>query len=272
MGKIIELLRLELAKFRNNSVVSLFGLMFLVTFPTLLFVGKEINNLPPPLPGNSIFFEFPTVWDWLGYMGNWLVFFLLAFIVMHMITSEVGYKTMRQNIISGMTRKDYFLGKVSVVFTISIIATLMYAVLGLAIGYFHNDPYSFENAFSNAKAIPMYFLMTLGYLSFALMIGFVFRKSGIAIFLYVSYISIIEPILKWGVHFKLVKHESINYWPMNVMEDLTPFPFYAQGINIPIKDLNIPFILEANHAIVASIIYICMFFGIAYYSFMRRDL
>lgn len=269
----ILLLRLEWEKFKDNAVVYLFGLMFLLTFPTTLFIGKEIKNLPPPLPSNAILFNFPTVWDYLGYTGNWLVFFFLGFIVMYMITSEVGFKTMRQNIISGYTRKDYFKAKLLVVLSLSIGATLLYTIIALTIGFFHNEPFSFDYAFENNYAVPRFFIMCMGYMSFALMIAFIIRRSGIAIFTYISYIFFIEPVLKWWLHFGyIVKNESINYWPLNAIEDLMPLPIFRFMEGIPRDDLDFPFLLSTNQAIITSSIYTIIFLSIAYYNFIKRDM
>jgi len=272
MNQMWNLLSLEIKKFKNNAVVDLFGLMFLITMPTLIFIGKEFRDLPPPIPSNTIFFTFPGVWSYLGFAGNWLVFFFLGFIVLYVVTSEVDFKTMRQNIITGLSRRDFFLAKLYVVLSLSLFATLYYVLIALAIGYFHNDPYSFEGAFDNEMAIPRYFIMCLGYTSFALLIGFFIRRSGIAIFFYLCYVFFIEAMLKWFVHFKLVKNASINYWPLNATEDLMPFPPYTFVDNIPRKDLDFSFLLPYNHAMIATSIYVVLFIGVAYWSFSRRDI
>lgn len=268
----LHLLNLEWKKFKNNAVVSLFGLMFLITMPTVIFVGKEWKDLPPPIPDNSIFFNFPGVWDYQGYIGNWLVFFFLGFVVIYMTTAEVNFKTMRQNIITGMTRKDYFLGKIVSIVFLSLVATLLYSIICFLIGAFHAEEFSMSDAFKNDYAIPRFFLMCMGYMSFGLMCAFLIRKSGIAIFAYISYIIFIEPMLKWNVHFRIFKNESINYWPLNAIEDLTPLPFFRYVENIPRKDLDFPFLLDTHHAIIASTIYIAIFIFIAYKSFLQRDI
>lgn len=269
---IMHLISLEWKKFKNNSVFNLFGIMFLLTFPTVIFIGKEFK-FPKMLLDNSVFFTFPDNWEWIAYEGSWLVFFFLAFIMMNMITSEVGYKTLRQNIITGLTRQEYFVGKVSAAVAMSLFATLLYVVICLAIGFFHNDPYSFENAFQEPKWILRFFLMSMGYLSFALFLGFTIRKSGITIFTYICYIFFLEPLLKWGVHNRFLKNSpSVNYWPMNAVEDLAPLPLWKKVENVPMEDLDMEFLLEPNHAMLATSIYIVLFIGLAYWHFMKKDI
>ena len=269
---IAQLLVLEWKKFRNNSVFNLFAIMFLVTFPTAIFIGKEIQ-LPEMVLNTADFFTFPNNWEWMAYAGNWLVFFFLGFIMMNMVTSEVGFKTMRQNIITGMTRNDYFKSKLFAALALGIGATLYYVICTLTIGFFHNEPFSFANAFDEPMWIVRFFLMCMGYLSFALMIGFVIRRSGVAIFTYTCYILFIELMLKWMVHARIFKDSStINYWPMNAVEDLTPLPTWKKMENIPVKDIDFAFLLTPNQAMVASSIYILLFIGLAYWHFVKKDI
>ncbi len=269
---ITQLLILEWKKFRNNSVFNLFSIMFLVTFPTAIFIGKEIQ-LPDMVLKTSDFFTFPTNWEWMAYAGNWLVFFFLGFIMMNMVTSEVGFKTMRQNIITGMTRSDYFLSKLYAALALGLGATLYYAICTLVIGFFHNDPYSFTNAFAEPEWLVRFFLMSMGYLSFALMVGFIIRRSGVAIFTYTCYILFIELMFKWMVHNRVFKDSStINYWPMNAVEDLTPLPLWKKVENIPVKDINFDFLLTPTQAMIATSIYIVLFIGLAYWHFVKRDI
>jgi len=272
MKSILHLLALEWKKFKGNAVCQLLSIMFLVLMPTLLFFGKELSDVPPPLPSNDVFFNFPTIWEYNGYVGNWLVFFFLGFIAIYIITSEVNNKTLRQSIIIGMTRKQFFLGKLSVIVVLTLFATVLYTICTLVIGGFHADSFSFSAAFDNDQAILRFFLMTLGYLSFGLMLGFVIRRSGIAIFTYLSYIMFIELIIRWAIHFNTFKDNTMNFYPMNAIEDLMPNPFFKYAELIPRKDLDFSFLLTYNEAIITTSIYIVIFIGLSYWNFMKKDI
>lgn len=269
---IINLLHTEWLKFSKNAVVSLLAIMFVITMPTVIFVGKEFKNVPKPLPDNRIFFEFPTMWDYLGYAGSWLVFFFLGLIVIFLITSEVGYKTMRQNVITGYTRKTYFLSKFSSMMVLAAFGTLLYAVIGLVIGFVHTEDATLSMAFDNKWAIGRFFLMSLGYMSLAFVIAFLVRRSGVAVLMYITYVMLIEHFLKWVIHFRMVKNATINYYPSNAFEDLMPFPLYRFADAIPRKDLTFDFLLSYPHAAITSMVFIALFIGISYWSFMRRDI
>jgi ABC-type transport system involved in multi-copper enzyme maturation permease subunit len=271
---IFHLLILEWKKFKGNAVVQLLVAMFLLLMPSIIFFGKEITNLPAMLPNNSIFFNFPTVWEYQGYVGNWLVFFFLGFIAVFMVTSEVANKTMRQSIIIGMTRKQFFLGKLSAITVLALLATLVYTISTFLIGAFHAESFSFADAMDNNWAIGRFFLMSMGYLGFGLMLGFVIRNSGIATLLYISYVMFIELILRWWLHYYVmdIQNNSVNYYPMNAVEDLMPNPFYKYAELLPRQDLDFNFLLTLEQATVTSAIYLVIFIGLAWWHFKTKDI
>lgn len=274
----MNLLSLEWKKFSDNSVVRLFVLMFLLTLPVTIFMFDQFQKAPPPFPQQKDIFGFPGIWEYQFYVASWLVFFFLGYVIIYMVTSEVDFKTMRQNIITGLTRKEYFLAKVFVILVIAFISTILYVLICLAFGYAYGEPPSFAGAFDKASMIFIgkYYLMNLAYMGFGLMLAMLIRKSGIAIFFYVTYVIFIEPMMRWagaGYVLKDTDYMSlVNFLPLNAIEDLGPLPIYKKGMNIPNFGKDMEFLLTDNQAILSSAIYVLIFFGIAYYTFIKRDI
>ena len=269
---MFRLLSLEYKKFRKNSVVGILTLFYIILAPTLILVAKEIfKSTPDFLPSSNVFFEFPTIWDYMGYIGNWLTSFFLGFVVIYMITSEVASKTMRQSIINGLNRKDYFLGKVYTIITFSAFATLIYIISTVIIGIIHTDGYDLELIMDSNWAPFRYFLMCMGYMSFALLIGFTMRKSGLAIFFYLVYVMMLEVVLRY-IQVWAWPHESMKWWPMNIIEDLMPNPFLKLGDKFIKNEYDFGLLVSNNGAIIGSILYTILFLGIAWYSFSKRDI
>lgn len=234
-------------------------------------VAKEIFGSAQGLPVElDSFFEFPTVWDYMGYIGNWLVSFFLGFVIIYMITSEVTNKTMRQNIINGHTRKDYFLGKLYTLLAFSTVATLIYVISTFIIGVAHTDGWDMELVFDTNLAPLKFFLMCMGYLSFAMLIAFWIRRSGLAIFFYLIYVMMLEVILRY-IQVYFWQHESMKWWPMNTVEDLLPNPFFKFGDQMVKTEYDFAFLLSDNQAIIGTIIYTCIFLGLSWYNFSKRD-
>lgn len=245
--------------------------MYMLFLPTLIFIGKQVQPIPPVLLSNDVFFEFPTVWEWMGFAGNWLVFFCLGFVAVHIITSEVSNKTMRQAVINGQTRTEFFIGKVIFIVTLSFLATVYFALATFVIGWFNTDSPTIGLALEGWPAILRYFLMCLGYLSFGLMIGIVIRRSGIAVLTFWSYILFLEPAIRWLGHKKIFNNETMNYWPMNAVEDLQPFPFYKFASFIP-SEVKFDFLLDYKVAVILTCFYTVLFIGLAYWSLLKKDM
>ncbi len=273
---MLHLLQLEWKKFKSNSVTNLLGLLFLIIFPTSIFLCKELFKEKARFPGDSThadIFQFPGIWEWMGYVGSWTIFFFIGFIGIYIVTSEIRNKTLRQNIITGMTRNEYFLGKLYYILVITIIATVLYTICAMLIGIAHTETWTISNLWDNDLASLRYFLMTLGFLSFGLCLGFVIRNGGFAIFLYLSFVLFIEPLIRYLLFYKVYQTRLVNFLPMNLFEDLMPNPKYKLTENLPENTLpEIVQLLSNNEAILGAMFYICLFLGIAYWSFKRKDI
>ncbi len=293
IASIPHLLKIEWLKFKSNTVVLLLVILYTLLAPVLILGVKDvIKDLPPPLPGNQIFYEFPTVWDYQGYTGNWLLFIFIGFIGIFIITNEVSFKTMRQNIITGLTRNEFFLSKVSVILVISLYTTLIYYVSCLIIGLTHTPGADLSLILDNNWAGLRYFIMSMGYLSFGLMLGFILRRGALAIFLYMAYVLFIEMIIKWGTILlagywasKSTSVEAffekgskflnfINYLPLNTIEDLQPNPLLiTMDHMIDLQDkFNLKIVLSNTSAMIGGTCMVLLFLFLAYRSFMKRDI
>lgn len=223
------------------------------------------------MPSSKLFYEFPTVWDYQGYIGNWMVPFCLGFLAIHIVTSEVSNRTMRQNIIIGMTRKEFFYSKFYTITLLALTATIVYALSTIFIGIIHTEGYDLELIFDNNWAILRYFLLCMGYMSFALMLAFLIRKGTLTILFYFLYVMMLEPIFM-VIHVYYFKNSSRNYWPMNSIEDLMPFPLFKIPDYYMNKQWDFNILLPYSNAIVMTLIYTSIFTFIAYKSFMKRDI
>src|SRR5690606_11858160 len=103
------------------------------------------------------------------------------------ITSEVGNKTMRQNILTGMTKKSFFVSKLLSIMIMAFVASFLYALSTILIGMVHTDGFDLELIFDNNFAITKFFLLCMGYMSFAMLVAFIIRRGTLAIFFYFFY-------------------------------------------------------------------------------------
>ena len=265
------LIGLEWKKWNKNLGFRLLLLSYIVFLPSLLLTGKRLDQLPTEIGTNEVFFIFPTVWQYLGYVGNWLTFFFFGFLAVLIVTTEYNNKTLRQNIINGISRERFFLGKVYFVLLISLGATLYYCLCALLIGYFNTDVIVMSKVFQNADYILRYFLMCASYMIFALFLGFLIKRTGIALFSYLAYVMFLELILRWGVHRNIVKHKSMHFYPMNATEDLVPLPFTEQTSRF-LDEFGFELFLTPMEAIITTLVYIGLFLLITFRIVKKADL
>ncbi len=275
---ILRLLQIEYLKFKSNSVIRLLVILYLIFLPIAIFMGKELDELPDFILSADVFFTFPEkageqgIWDYMGYIGNWMSYFFLGVVAIYILGIEINNKTLRQSVINGLTRKEYFLSKLSTIVLISVLASLYYGLCTLGIGWIHTEGATLSQALTNEWAMSRYFLMCMGYLSFAFLIIVLFRRPAVSVFLYLSYVLIIEFGIRMTLIYFKVPPEWTKYFPMNVVEDLHPFPAFK----IPAAKMGPDYIKEIllsypESALVSSL-YIIIFIALSYRMFMNRDI
>ena len=133
----------------------------------LMVVYDIVDRANPPegvFTGKSLV-EFPTIWQYLAYDGNWMVFFFLGFMSVLSITNEFGNKTLRQNIITGLSRADFFKGKFVFIAALALLATAYYFLCGSVIGLLYTEDFTVAKFTENLDFVPRFFLMSFGYMS-----------------------------------------------------------------------------------------------------------
>lgn len=187
--------------------------------------GQQINITRIPL------YHFPDIWQNLAWSGG-LLKMGLAIMVVVSITNEFTYRTIRQNIIDGMSREEFLLSKVCTNFLLSAISMVSVFVIALATGVIYSPELDFPFGLSGIGFYPAYFLEVFAFLSFALMLGIFVNRSGLTIVLLLfSYL--IELIIKENLD---------DYWPgiipffpLESIMNLVPMPF-ARYVFMEIQD------------------------------------
>ncbi len=264
------MIKLEWLKFRNNLVFQFMLGLFFICQAFLLLIGREFDDLPPPLPNHMVFFQFPTVFEYQSYIGNWLAFFFLGFVAIFMTTSEFSNKTLRQNIITGLTRVQIFKGKMGFAAIIAVLATCFYFLTSLIYGFIYTPDITLSLLTENFRIHLHYFVMAFGYMSFGIMLAMVFRRSGLAMFLYFAFIMFLEPLIRWAIHFQIAEHRSFIFYPMNALEDLTPNPLAK--LEDAFSNIEFNIFMTPNEALVTSLIYISIFVYLIYWKIKNADL
>lgn len=181
---------------------------------------NERGMIVKMLVGNP--FTFPEVWHTVAYFSSLFVFIPSVIIIMF-ITNEYTFKTHRQNIIDGWSRRQFMISKMIDVLLISVLVTALYTVMAIIIGLV-NKGANDGNIWNGAKYIGLFALQTFAQLSIAFLIAFLTRKAFIALGIFLFYFIILEPIV---VGLSKVKANDIGrFMPLELSDRLVPVPAF----------------------------------------------
>lgn len=267
----VKLIKLEILKYKDNSLIQMLLLFYTLMMPIVIFVLKNFESLK--LPGIDNFFSFPKVWDYQAYIGSWLTFMFFGFLGVYIITSEIQFKTMRQNIITGLTRFEFFISKILIAILVSLYATIIFYLSTILIGVIDAGEFNIKDIMANQHYVFLrFYFLTFAYMTFGIFVAFLIRKPALSIFFYFMYILLIEPLFRWMVHIKYIsKGRSFLFYPMNGIEDLAPLPSFKYIDNFNgLK--NFPILMTYSEAAIISFISVIAFIFFSYLLLTKRDL
>jgi len=270
---MFRLIKIDLKKFVSYKTfwvligMYIFSLSFVLTMSQLLInkiVVEASKQSPIPLPKVSLFL-FPKIWNNLTYIAGYFNIFL-AIIVIFLICNEFTYKTLKQNIITGLSRMEYLLSKIYFILILSLGTTLLLFLLGLILGLIHSSNPSAGKIFSSyLQFIPGYFCQTFTYLIFVFFIAFLLRKSSLSIIALLFY-TMMEQIIVWWK----ISPDYTRFMPMKAFGRLIHFP------KLPLPEIEGGAIRFQDYIAIPdagiSVIYATIFVGLIYLLLRKRDL
>jgi ABC-type transport system involved in multi-copper enzyme maturation permease subunit len=198
---MIRLLTIEWLKLKNYKV---FWVLFALYFLGLVIVcsggmllleyiknhGGDFKGIDPTI---IPLYDFPDVWQNTTYIATFFKLFL-AFIVIISISNEINYRTLRQNIIDGLSKREFLISKLNLIVSLSALATIFLFLLGFILGMIYSNVRSIDIIFSELEFLPAHFLEVCTFLSLAFLLSVVIKKSGFVIVLLFMYTLIFEPV------------------------------------------------------------------------------
>ena len=266
---MIRLLKIDLLKLVNYRTFWILIILYFATMGVITSSGMEflkwlvskgadfdeVDILRVPL------YHFPDIWQNLTYVS---LFFklVLAVVVIISITNEFNYKTIRQNIIDGMDRKDFIISKVLTIFLLSLASTVFVFLIGLITGSIYSPATEMRFMFTTITFIPAYFLDTFSYLLMVMLFSMVIKRAGLAIGLTLLY-----PAIEYALGANLPDSMPwINdYLPLHAINNLINVPF-QRYVFMEIQD----YVAIGSVAIV--LVYCILFVYLSYLTLVKKDL
>ncbi|MGV3587127.1 MAG: ABC transporter permease subunit [Adhaeribacter sp.] len=257
MSKLLQIELQKLLPYRTFWVILLIYSGFL-----LLFAYASSHITINGQQSGSQIYQFPGIWMKLSYVASYFNL-LLGILLIILITDEYAFRTFRQHVIDGLFREDLVAGKYLVVILVGLIATAVLTLIGLGFGITYNQNITPGLLFSGSMHVVYYLVQAIGYMSIAVLFGFLIRKNGLAIISFLGYTKIVEPLIHWRLDDNLDQ-----YFPMKVLSSLTPMP--GQEVLDSLTGTSIT--LNPAQAVLPAILYIALFYALAFLVLKVRDL
>lgn len=265
---MLHLLHIEWLKLKNYRtfwvlsilfVLSLFGVNYIAYEIQQQVFSKQNNGMATAFLGNPPF-RFPDVWQTVSYISSFLLFFP-GLIIIILMTNEFSYKTHRQNIIDGVSRRQFISAKIAMALLIAVVSTIIVFLVALFFGFREG---SASLSITNLQYILYFFIQALSYTLVALLFAVLFRRSGISIGVYFLYSVVLEEALA-----KLIRYyigDISHFLPLESTDNLITFPVFKNVVQQVVKTP------EVGPLLIASAVYIALYIFICEWRFRESDL
>lgn len=227
---MLRLLNLELQKLLLNKTSKvLIIISFILPFFVILLSSFKINffGLFTIELGEYGIFNFPLIWHITTFFAAFFKMFF-AVVVVSMIANEYSYKTLKQNLIDGLSKKEFILSKFYTIVLFALISTVLIFIITLGIGLYYSSIDEISIIFKGTEFVLAYFIKLVGFFSFCLFLGMLLKRSAFALaFLFIEF------ILEWIIFAVISKNSPagddagwavINFLPIQSMWNLINQP------------------------------------------------
>lgn len=227
---MLRLLTIEYNKLRYSKSARILVTTYfiLITFIALIasiefkFGGVEFRVADQGI------FNFPYIWHFNSYIAATLKLFL-AIVIVSMMSNEYTNRTLKQNLIDGLSKKEFILSKFLTVVTFSFLSTVFLFIVSMILGLSFSDYTEFSIIFSDLEYLLAYFVKLIGFFAFCMFLGVLVKRSAFALgFLFIWWI--LENIGYAVMKYRLFRGSDIadniaQFFPLESMSILVKEPF-----------------------------------------------
>lgn len=275
---MLRLLQLELQKLLlNRTSKILIFISFILPFTVLILSSIKINffGFFTLELGELGIYNFPIIWHITTFFASQFKFFF-AIVVVSMIGNEYSNKTVKQNLIDGLSKKEFILSKFYTIVFFSLVATLLLALISLLIGLYYSSYKEIGIILSETEYLLGYFVKLVGFFSFCLFLGMLAKRSAFALgFLFIDFILewVIFGLITWQTKSTDIAERIQNYFPLKSMYNLIKQPFQRIAMSkFPEKE-NLAYDYAVHwYEIVIVLGWTALFVFLSYRLLKKRDL
>ncbi|WP_445957892.1 ABC transporter permease [Yeosuana sp.] len=223
-----RLLNIEFQKLMLNRASKILILTYFILLTSIALIAAikfDIGPIKFHLAEMGIF-NFPYIWHFNSYIAAIFKLFL-AIVIVSMMANEYSNKTLKQNLIDGLSKKEFILSKFYTVLVFSGISTVFLFVVSLILGWCFSNYTELGIIFSDLEYLLAFFVKLVGFFSFCLFLGILVKRSAFALgFLFVwQFIEgIVFGLLRWKTDAEFAT-SVMRFFPLNSMSNLIKQPF-----------------------------------------------
>ncbi|CAA9202669.1 hypothetical protein FLA105534_04200 [Flavobacterium bizetiae] len=224
-----RLISIELQKIWKNKASRILTLTYFILLSFIALIASIKFDIGPIHidPSEMGIFNFPFIWHFNTYFAAWLKFFL-AIVIVSMMANEYSYGTLKQNLIDGLSKKEFILSKFLTVVLFALGSTIFVFIMTLILGYSFSSYTEFGIVFSELQYLLAFFVKLLGFFSFCLFLGILVKRSAFALGFLLVWI-FIESIIKGLLVFQIfpasnIGYKIIQFLPLEAMSNLIVEP------------------------------------------------
>ena len=225
---MLRLLQIEFIKLWNNNASKVLIVSYFVLILCMALIAAikfDIGPIQFHVAEQGIF-NFPYIWHLNTWIASGLKLFF-AIVIVSMMANEYSNKTLKQNLIDGLSKKEFIASKFLTVFAFSVISTLFVFIVSLVLGLFYSDFTEVSIIFSDLEYLLAYFIKLLGFFSFCLFLGILVKRSAFALGFLIIWFAIENlgiRFLVWWLAGKEASASVMKFLPLESMSNLIKEP------------------------------------------------
>ncbi len=280
---MIRLLQIEWIKLKNSRaskvLISVYFVL-LLSISLVSMISFNLGDLHFSIADQGIF-NFPFIWHFNTYFAGLFKIFLLL-VVVSMTANEYANRTIKQNLIDGMSKKEFILSKFYMVVLLAFLSTVFVFIVSLIQGLLYSDYRELSSITTDFIFLLAYFIKLVAFFSFGLFLGVLIKRSAFAVgALGVWYIieNVIYGLLRWKVFKGQEIHEKMmQFFPLHAMSNVIIQPFTRfNKVKSIAKTTNTKELLGIDYHIhteqlLILIIWTFIFVYLSYILIKKRDL
>lgn len=281
---MFRLLQIEFYKLKHNRASKVLSIIYFALLTSIAFIAAikfDIGPVKFHLAEQGIF-NFPYIWHFNTFIASIFKFFLLLVIV-SMMANEYTNKTLKQNLIDGLSKKEFILSKFYTVVLFALVSTVFVFVVSLILGLIYSDYNEVQIVFSDLEYLFAFFIKLVAFFSFGLLMGILVKRSAFAVGAILVWFfaeSFFKGFLYWK--FKDVDqtsdrvNEILQFLPLESMANLIKEPFSRlNAVQSVAKQVGEDFKFDYDihwYQILIVLIWTTIFIYTSYFILKKRDL